>query len=158
MSSEPSSPTQDSLSTRSQTPAIEDREPNSESHPSSKSPPYQASVVELVSISATSSAFPESFGLAISAKGRWIVAYSSAALYILLAEELPVFRNICRAFRLRRKPLAVAITDVGKFAVLTSSYKIDVYECGDGSGQSLHSINRKIQTVLLDHEAWTIAL
>jgi hypothetical protein len=111
-----------------------------------------------VSISATSSAFPESFGLTISSKGRWIVAYSSAALYILLAEELPVFRNICRAFRLRRKPLAVAITDVGKFAVLTSSYKIDVYECGDGSGQSLHSINRKIQTVLLDHEAWTIAL
>jgi hypothetical protein len=158
MSSEPPSPMQNSASSRSETPVIDDRPPDPTNYQGPKSAPYQASIVELVSISATSSAFPESFGLAISSKGRWIVAYSSAALYIILAEELPTFRNTCRAFRLRRKPLAVAITDVGKFAILTSSYKIDVYECGDGSGSSLQSINRKIQTVLLDNEAWTIAL
>lgn len=137
----------------------DDASPNYPSSDLSNIPPCRTSVIELVSISATSSAFPETFGLTVSSKGRWIVAYSSAALYILLAEELPTFRDVCRAFRIRRKPLAVAITDVGKYAVLTSSYKIDVYECGDGSGsaESLHGINRKVQTILLNNEARTIA-
>src|ERR1700712_2284194 len=129
----------------------------SPSHLPSKSLPYHTTVVELASISASSSAFPESFGLSASVSGRWLAVYSSAALYILLAEEFPEFQNICRAFRLRRKPLAVAVTDVGKFAVLTSSFKIDVYQCGDGSAQSLRDINKKIQTVLLNNEAHTVA-
>lgn len=115
--------------------------------------PCQTTILELVSIGASSSAFPESFGLNVSPKGRWITAYSSAALYLFLAEGLPLFKDTCRAFRLRRKPLAVAITDVGKFAVLTSSHKIDVYRCGDGSQQTLMGTNQKLQTVLLNNEA-----
>jgi hypothetical protein len=157
MPGDPDHPSQDTASTD---PAVvtDDVSPISTTSQSvPDTPPYRTSVIELVSISATSSALPESFGLTISSKGRWLVAYSSAALYILLAEELPAFSNVCRAFRIRRKPLAVAITDVGKYAVLTSSYKIEVYECGDGSPSSLYGINRKTQTLLLNNEARTIA-
>jgi hypothetical protein len=117
----------------------------------------QVTTIELVSISATSSAFAETFGLSISNRGRWIVAYTSAALYLLLAEELPSFKNTCRAFRLRRKPLAVTVTDVGRFAILTSSSKIDVYSCGDGSGASISEPIKKIQTVVLHNEARSIS-
>ena len=120
--------------------------------------PLQTTILELVSISATSSAFPESFGFSVSAKGRWIVAYSSAALYIILAQRLPSVVDTCRAFRLRRKPLAVAITDIGKFAVLTSPHKIYVYHCGDGSQNTLSEANRKVQTVLLNNDARALAL
>jgi hypothetical protein len=119
--------------------------------------PSQTTIIELASISATSSALPESFGLSISSKGRWIAAYSSAALYIFLSQRLPVFEGSCRGFRLRRKPVYVAITDVGKFAVLTSAHKIDVYQCGDGAGESLHGENEKLQTILLNNEAKTLA-
>ncbi|KAF2666385.1 hypothetical protein BT63DRAFT_428155 [Microthyrium microscopicum] len=133
-----------------------------ESNPTSpRSPTYSpchTTVVDLVSISATSSAFPESFGLSVSSKGRWLVAYSSAALYILLAQDLPNFKNHCRAFRLRRRPLAVVITDVGKYAVLTNAHKIDVYQCGDGSKESISGANDKLQTILLDNDARTIAI
>jgi len=123
-----------------------------------KSPSYQSTVIELVSISATSSAFPESFGLSVSSRGRWIVAFSSAALYIIPAQELPLIQNRCRAFRLRRKPLAVVINDVGKYAILTDPYKIDVYQCGDGSVASLTGPNQKIQTIQLNAETRAIAI
>jgi hypothetical protein len=118
--------------------------------------PCKVTAVELVSISATSSAFAETFGLSISNRGRWIVAYTSAALYLLLGEALPSYKDTCRAFRLRRKPLAVAVTDVGKFAILTSSSKIDVYSCGDGSGASISEPIKKMQTVVLQNEAKSI--
>ncbi|KAF2418663.1 hypothetical protein EJ08DRAFT_52224 [Tothia fuscella] len=117
----------------------------------------QTTVVELLSTSATSSAFPESFGLSVSIKGRWIVAYSSSALYILSVRHLPAFQNSCRAFRVRRKPLAVAITDMGKFAVLTTSHKIDVYQCGEEQGNLLSGQCRKQETIFLNNEARTVA-
>ena len=119
--------------------------------------PCKVTTIELVSISATSSAFAETFGLSISNRGRWIVAYTSAALYLLLGEALPSYKDTCRAFRLRRKPLAVAVADVGKFAILTSSSKIDVYSCGDGSGPSISEPIKKIQTVVLQNEARSIS-
>jgi hypothetical protein len=121
---------------------------------------FQSATVELVSVSASSSAFAESFGLSISEQGRWIMAYTSAALYIIYANDLPFFeRKACRAFRLRKKPLAVAITDAGFFAVLTSTYKIDIYRCGNGSSRSIMSAPlESVQTVLLVNETKTIAL
>jgi hypothetical protein len=119
--------------------------------------PCKVTTIELVSISATSSAFAETFGLSISNRGRWIVAYTSAALYLVLAEALPSYKDTCRAFRLRRKPLAVAVTDVGKFAILTSSSKIDVYSCGDGTGPSLSEPIKRLQTVVLQNQARSIS-
>jgi hypothetical protein len=117
----------------------------------------QTTIVELLSTSATSSAFPESFGLSVSIKGRWIVAYSSSALYILSVQHLPAYQASCRAFRIRRKPLAVAITDVGKFAVLTTPHKIDVYHCGEEQGDLLSGPCKKLETIYLNSEARTLA-
>jgi hypothetical protein len=117
----------------------------------------QTTVVELLSSSATSSAFPESFGLSVSLKGRWVVAYSSSALYILSVQHLPAYQSSCRAFRIRRKPLAVAITDVGKFAVLTTPHKIDIYHCGEEQGDLLSGQCKKLETVYLNTEARTVA-
>jgi len=126
-------------------------------HAPSPSPTQcRTTIVHLVSISATSSAFPESFGLCISPRGKWIVAYSSAALYIIHALELPQFKN-CRAFRLRKRPLAVAMTDVGRFAVLMSSDRINIYQCGNGSHLSLPDQIQRIQTIHLNNEAKTMA-
>jgi hypothetical protein len=117
----------------------------------------RTTIVELVSTSATSSAFPESFGLSISIKGRWIAAYSSSALYLLSVESLPDFERSCRGFRIRRKPLAVAITDVGKFAVLTTPHKIDVYQCGEERGDFLSGPCKKLETVYLNNDARNLA-
>jgi hypothetical protein len=117
----------------------------------------RTTIVELVSTSATSSAFPESFGLSISIKGRWIAAYSSSALYLLSVEHLPAFERSCRGFRIRRKPLAVAVTDVGKFAVLTTPHKIDVYQCGEERGDFLAGPCRKLETVYLNNDARNLA-
>lgn len=117
----------------------------------------ETTIIELISTTSTTSAFPESFGLSISPSGRWILAYSTSALYILAAHRLPEYRNSCRAFKLRRKPLAAAITDGGKLAVLTTPHKIDIYQCGMGNGPPLTGASQTLQTVYLDNEARTIA-
>lgn len=117
----------------------------------------RTTIAELVSTSATSSAFPESFGLSISIKGKWIAAYSSSALYLLSVENLPAFKDSCRGFRIRRKPLAVAVTDVGKFAVLTTPHKIDIYRCGEERGDFLLGRCRKLETVYLNNDARNLA-
>ena len=117
----------------------------------------ETTIIELISTTATTSAFPEPFGLSISPSGRWILAYSSSALYILAAHRLPEYRNSCRAFKLRRKPLAAAITDGGKLAILTTPHKIDIYQCGMGDGPPLTGVSQTLETVYLDNEARTIA-
>ena len=60
-------------------------------------------------------------------------------------------------FSCEAKPLAVAITDSGRFAVLTTSHKIDVYQCGQGLGDLLQGTCRKLETIHLDNEAKTLA-
>ncbi|QDS70472.1 hypothetical protein FKW77_009998 [Venturia effusa] len=117
----------------------------------------RTTIVELVSTSATSSAFPESFGLSISIKGKWIAAYSSSALYLLSVENLPAYEQSCRGFRIRRKPLAVAVTDVGRFAVLTTPHKIDIYQCGEEHGDFLLGACKKLETVYLNNDARNLA-
>lgn len=117
----------------------------------------ETTIIELISTTATTSAFPESFGLSISGSGRWILAYSSSALYILAAQRLPEYKNSCRAFKLRRKPLAAAITDAGKLAILTTPHKIDIYQCGEGSGAPLTGASQTLEAVHLDYDAHTIA-
>ncbi|KIW00716.1 uncharacterized protein PV09_07701 [Verruconis gallopava] len=118
--------------------------------------PYsKTTVVRLVSTNATSSAFPESLGLALSVNGRWLAAFSSSALYVISTEHLPAYKNTCRAFHVRRKPLAVSISDSGRFAVLTTSHKIDVYYCEHGD--LLKGACKKLETIHLDNEAKTLA-
>src|SRR5215469_3802338 len=117
----------------------------------------ETTIIELISTTATTSAFPEPFGLSISPSGCWILAYSSSALYILAADSLPEYRNSCRAFKLRRKPLAAAITDGGKLAVLTTPHKIDICQCGTGDRTPLTGASHTLETVYLDNEARTIA-
>lgn len=133
-----------------------------ENEPSIESPEFQPScqttIITLTSISASSSAFPESFGLSASPKGRWIVAYSSGALYIIPTARLTAPENHCRAFRLRRKPMTVVINDIGHFAILSSVYKVDVYRCGDGTIPSLSSPVVNVQSIQLHSGARTIAL
>lgn len=120
--------------------------------------PYsRTTIVKLVSTNATSSAFPESFGLSISVTGRWLAAFSSSALYLISTIHLPAYKDTCRAFRIRRKPLAVAINDVGRFAVLTTSHKVDIYQCGEEQGDLLRGTCRKLETIHLDNEARTLA-
>jgi len=117
----------------------------------------ETTIIELISTTATTSAFPESFGLSISTSGRWIIAYSSSALYVLSAQRLPEYKNSCRAFKLRRKPLAAAITDGGKLAILTTPHKIDIYQCGEGAGAPLTGGSQSLTAVYLDYEARTIS-
>lgn len=117
----------------------------------------ETTIIELISTTATTSAFPESFGLSISSSGRWILAYSSSALYILAAQRLPEYKDSCRAFKLRRKPLAAAITDGGKLAILTTPHKIDIYQCGEGASAPLSGASQTLKAVHLDYEAQTIA-
>lgn len=117
----------------------------------------RTTVIELVSTNATSSAFPESFGLSISTTGRWMAACSSSALYLISVVHLPKYKETCRTFRIRRKPLAVAVTENGRFAVLTTSHKIDVYQCGEESGDFLTGPCRKLETIYLDNEARILA-
>jgi hypothetical protein len=118
----------------------------------------QATIIDLVSTSATASAFPESFGLNVSSSGRWIIAFSSSALFILSTQHLPSHQNSCRAFRLRRKPVAASLTDSGRLAVLTTPHKIDIYQCGQGDGAPLSGTNQKLETIFLDNEAKTLAI
>lgn len=117
----------------------------------------ETTIIELISTTATTSAFAEPFGLSISPSGRWILAYSSSALYILSAHKLPEYRNSCHTFKLRRKPLTAAITDGGKLAILTTPHKIDIYQCGTGDGPPPTGVSQTLETVYLDNEARTIA-
>ncbi|KAF1990310.1 hypothetical protein K402DRAFT_370192, partial [Aulographum hederae CBS 113979] len=116
----------------------------------------ETTIIELTSASATSSAFPESFGLTISREGTWTAAYSSTALYILRSRDLPEVK--ARAFRLRRKPLAVAIADGNAtFALLTDVHKAEVYKC-EGDADRYWDQNYKFKSVFLDNDTTTIAL
>ena len=139
----------------------EDEEVQEQEHPETQPHSFTSlftTIIELVSTSATSSAFPEPLGLSVSSSGKWIMAYSSSAMFILSTLHLPYHRERYRAFRLRRKPIAVAMTDAGRLAVLTTPHKIDVYQCGTGDEAPLSGTNQKIETVFLDNEAKTLAL
>lgn len=119
----------------------------------------ETTIVELVSTLATASAFPESFGLAISQKGQWIAAYTSTALHILSSQHLPQVHG--RFFKVRRKPIAMAISDDPQtLAVLSNPHNVDVYcksyDEGDQGDGNWH--NLKQRSMIFGHEITTIAL
>lgn len=117
----------------------------------------ETTVIELISTSATASAFPESFGLTISQTGQWIGAYTSTALYIICSETLPQVTG--RFFKVRRKPLAMAISDNPQtIAILSNPHNIDIYRStGEGAENAVWS-NLKQRSIIFGHELTTIAL
>lgn len=109
-------------------------------------------IIKLVSNTATASAgFPtgEAFGFSISPSGRRIAAYNSARLYVLQTAALPV--GISQDYALKRRPLAVELTDEGNtMAILSDSHTVNIYDLG-------HQV-RRIRTIKLDFPSNCIAL
>lgn len=109
-------------------------------------------IIKLVSNTATASAgFPtgEAFGFSISPGGRRIAAYNSARLYVLQTAALPV--GISQDYALKRRPLAVELTDEGNtMAILSDSHTVNIYDLG-------HQL-RRIRTIKLDFPSNCIAL
>ncbi|KAF1809072.1 hypothetical protein P152DRAFT_476831 [Eremomyces bilateralis CBS 781.70] len=118
----------------------------------------KVTLVELTSISTSASAFPESFGLAISPKGRWITAYNSTSLYIIRTQDLP--RIEVRAFQVRQKPSAVAITDeAGVFALVSKPHQVDVYKFGaETTGKLSETLGGVASGIQIIHDIQSITL
>lgn len=137
--------------------------PDMPGSPVAPSPPAfnqpEVTVIELVSTSATASAFPESFGLAVSQRGQWIAAYTSTALHILRAQSLPQVQG--RFFKVRRKPIAMAISDEPQsLAILSNPHNVDVYSksLDEGDQDQGSWMNLKQRSIIFGHEITTIAL
>lgn len=109
-------------------------------------------IIKLVSNTATASAgFPtgEAFGFSISPGGRRIAAYNSARLYVLQTAALPV--GISQEYALKRRPLAVELTDDGNtLAILSDDHTVNVYDVK-------HQVKRS-RTIKLDFPSNCIAL
>lgn len=109
-------------------------------------------IIKLVSNTATASAgFPtgEAFGFSISPGGRRIAAYNSARLYVLQTAALPV--GISQDYALKRRPLAVELTDEGNtMAILSDDHTVNIYDLG-------HQL-RRTRTIKLDFPTNCIAL
>lgn len=108
--------------------------------------------IRLVSETVSSSAgFPqgEAFGFSISPGGQRIAAYNSARLYILQTTPLPV--GVSQDFALKRRPLAVEITDSGTLlAILPDRHTVNIYDLS-------HRLRRS-RTIKLDFPTYCIAL
>ncbi|KAF2093694.1 hypothetical protein NA57DRAFT_81197 [Rhizodiscina lignyota] len=117
----------------------------------------ETTIIELISTSATASAFPESFGLTISQRGQWIAAYTSTALYIIRSESLPQVTG--RFFKVRRKPITMAISDYPQtIAILSNPHNVDVYSSTSESNEEGVWCNLKQRSIIFGHEISTIAL
>jgi hypothetical protein len=110
-------------------------------------------VIKLFSNTVTASAgFPqgEAFGFSISPSGRRIAAYNSARLYVLQTAALPV--GISQDFALKRRPLAVEITDdASTIAILADDHTVSIYTT---SAQG----TTRTRTIALDFPSNCIAL
>ncbi|KAL5119427.1 hypothetical protein ACEQ8H_002696 [Pleosporales sp. CAS-2024a] len=105
-------------------------------------------LLELVSTTASSSALPDSFAFNVSRKGSFVVTYAASHIWLVKTVQLP--RLWARTLQVKRKPVAVDITEDGfLLAVLSRPSQVDVYEMhGEGDKQI-----RKRRTILLVHEA-----
>jgi hypothetical protein len=110
-------------------------------------------VIKLFSNTVTASAgFPqgEAFGFSMSPSGRRIAAYNSARLYVLQTAALPV--GISQDFALKRRPLAVEITDdASTIAILADDHTVNIYTTS-AQGTS------RTRTIALDFPSNCIAL
>lgn len=111
------------------------------------------SLLELVSNTASSSALPDSFDVSVSRKGAFVAVYSASNLFLIKTLELP--RLWARTLQVRRKPVAIDITEDGfLLAVLSRPSQVDLYEIhGVGNDQI-----KKRRTIMLVHEAGSVVV
>ena len=133
----------------------DDRSPSASSSPiSTKSHAHPSlTLLELVSNSASSSALPDSFDFNISRKGKYVAVYSASNIWLIQTVQLP--RLFARTLQVKRKPVAIDITEDGfLLAVLSRSSQVDLYEIhGDQDGQI-----KMRRTVQLVHEAGSLVI
>jgi hypothetical protein len=110
-------------------------------------------LLELLSNTASASALPDSFDFNVSRKGSFVALYSASNIWLVKTLQLP--RLWARTLQVRRKPVAVDVTEDGfLLAVLSRPSQVDVYEI---HGEGRHQI-RKRRTVMLVHEASSVVL
>lgn len=110
-------------------------------------------LLELVSNSASSSALPDSFDFNISRKGRYAAVYSAASIWLIQTVQLP--RLFARTLQVKRKPVAVDITDDGfLLAVLSRPSQVDLYEIHGEQGEQI----KMRRTVQLVHDASSLVI
>lgn len=109
-------------------------------------------IINLVSTSISSSSAPggEAFHFSLSAKGHYVLAYSSSRIHVLdvTGNEVEVKREL----KILRRPASTTITDDGSLlAVLSTDMQVDLY---DLTGEH----PKHTRAVALDHTPRTIAL
>ncbi|KAH7347100.1 hypothetical protein BKA66DRAFT_432900 [Pyrenochaeta sp. MPI-SDFR-AT-0127] len=128
--------------------------------PSASSPaattPYaypSLTLLELLSNTASSSALPDSFDVNVSRRGGYVAVYSASNIWLIKTVQLP--RLWARTLQVRRKPVAIDITEDGfLLAVLSKPSQVDLYEIhGEGDNQI-----KKRRTIMLVHEASSIVV
>ncbi|USP76209.1 hypothetical protein yc1106_03483 [Curvularia clavata] len=133
-----------------------DDRPSPDVPPSASPAPYAhptISLLELVSNTASSSALPDSFDVNVSRKGGFVAVYSASNLFLIKTLELP--RLWARTLQVKRKPVAIDITEDGfLLAVLSRPSQVDLYEIhGEGNDQI-----KKRRTIMLVHEAGSVVV
>ncbi|KAH8723804.1 hypothetical protein GQ44DRAFT_750640 [Phaeosphaeriaceae sp. PMI808] len=120
--------------------------PSSHAHPS-------LTLLELLSNTASSSALPDSLAFNVSRKGNFIAIYSASTIWLIKTVQLP--RLWARTLQLKRKPVAVDVTEDGfLLAVLSRPSQVDLYEIhGDGDDQI-----KKRRSIMLVHEAGSVVI
>ncbi|KAF2822447.1 hypothetical protein CC86DRAFT_372957 [Ophiobolus disseminans] len=110
-------------------------------------------LLELVSNSASSSALPDSFDFNVSRKGNFVAVYSASNIWLVKTVQLP--RLWARTLQVRRKPVAIDVTEDGfLLAVLSRPSQVDLYEIhGEGDKQI-----KKRRTIMLVHEASSVVI
>ncbi|XPT04499.1 hypothetical protein M3J09_013575 [Ascochyta lentis] len=133
----------------------DDRRPSASSSPTTTTLHAHPSLtlLELVSNSASSSALPDSFDFNISRKGKYVAVYSASNIWLIQTVQLP--RLFARTLQVKRKPVAIDITEDGfLLAVLSRPSQVDLYEIhGEQGGQI-----KMRRTVQLVHEASSLVL
>ncbi|KAL1602951.1 hypothetical protein SLS59_004606 [Nothophoma quercina] len=133
----------------------DDRRPSAASSPTATTSHAHPSLtlLELVSNSASSSALPDSFDFNISRKGKYVAVYSASNIWLIQTVQLP--RLFARTLQVKRKPVAIDITEDGfLLAVLSRPSQVDLYEIhGEQGGQI-----KMRRTVQLVHEASSLVL
>lgn len=133
----------------------EDRRPSASGSPTATTTHAHPSLtlLELVSNSASSSALPDSFDFSISRNGRYVAVYSASNIWLIQTVQLP--RLFARTLQVKRKPVAIDITEDGfLLAVLSRPSQVDLYEIhGERGGQI-----KMRRTVQLVHEASSLVL
>jgi hypothetical protein len=110
-------------------------------------------LLELMSNSASASALPDGFDFNISRKGQYVAVYSASNIWLIQTVHLP--RLFARTLQVKRKPIAIDITEDGfLLAVLSRPSQVDLYEIHGEQGDQI----KMRRTVQLVHEATSLVL